>query len=385
MIHGLLMAFFLAAPPQETTFKVSGTVVRDDKQDPAQAAQQNQIRISGPNTLIMSIGEGGAFEFPNMRPGNYQIVVGPRITMTPVAVTITDKDVTGLRVVIPVTAGVNGNVTVEGGGPRPRFQVRFTRVDEPTAMPVNTTANPGFTSTMQPGQYRITVTGLPAGYNLKSITLNGADVLNQSLTVVAGASQTLSITLGVSSPPPWVKVSGRVTGGSATSVTMTGGASPETLTAAVGPGGTFEFPMVLPGNYSARTLPAVVLAGTTPVTVGSTNLTNLELRIPASKDVRGKITVKGNVPMPRLVLSMAAVGTTAPAATGTTVSIVNGVAVVGPAGSVSVPTNPGPDGTFRVTLPDGERCRSAQQQIFRANRGLSMTELATYRSIQPIA
>jgi hypothetical protein len=355
MIHALLMAFLLATPLQEGTFKVSGTVIRDDKQDPAQAAQQNQIRISGTTTLIINVGAGGAFEFPNLRPGNYQLVVGPRITMSPVSVTITDKDVTGVRLVIPVTAGVNGNVTVEGSGPRPRFQVRFARVDAQGTVPapVTATANPGFTSTLEAGQYRITATGLPTGYSLKSITLDGADVLTQPLTVTAGASQTLSITLGVSSPPPWVSVSGRVTGGSATSVTMTGGASPEPLTAVVSANGAFTFPTVLPGNYAARTLPAIAVAGTTPITVGSTNLTNVELRIPATKEVSGKITLRGNFPMPRLSLSLTSVGAAIPPAPA---NILNGVVVVTPtAGGTTVPTNPGPDGAFKVVLPDGER------------------------------
>ena len=81
MIHGLLIALLLATPPQVVTFKVSGTVVRDDKQDPATATQANQIRLGGPTTNIVPIGAGGAFEFSNVRPGTYQIVVGPRITI----------------------------------------------------------------------------------------------------------------------------------------------------------------------------------------------------------------------------------------------------------------------------------------------------------------
>ena len=103
MILEMLLALLLATPPQAGTFKVSGTVTRDDKQDPTRAPQANQIRISGPSTLISDIGPGGAFEFSNIRPGTYQIVVGPRVTMPPLTVVVTDKDVTGLRVVVPLT------------------------------------------------------------------------------------------------------------------------------------------------------------------------------------------------------------------------------------------------------------------------------------------
>ena len=66
MIHGLLMALLLVAPPQATNFKLSGTVARDDKQDPATVAQNNQVRVSGPATSIAIIGAGGTFSFASL-------------------------------------------------------------------------------------------------------------------------------------------------------------------------------------------------------------------------------------------------------------------------------------------------------------------------------
>ena len=125
-------------------------------------------------------------------------------------------------------------------------------------------------------------------------------------------------------------------------------------TPAVGANGAFEFPMVLPGTYTVRTVPAVALAPATPITVGSTNITNVELRIPATKEVTGKITLRGNVPIPRLMISLMPIGAAATPATNT-FSVVNGVVVSSPAGSVSVPANPEADGVFKVTLPDGDR------------------------------
>jgi len=355
MIQGLLMAFILAAQTQAAgTYKISGTVVREDKLDPASAANQNQIRIQGPTTLIVTIGADGKFEFPNVRPGSYQVVVGPRITMSPVTVVVSDKDVTDFRVVIPLSNDVTGNVIVEGNGPRPRFTVTLTRVDT-TANPINAVATTGFTITAPQGQYRVTTTGLAAGYNIKSIKFGDVDALTQPIALNAAPGQVLTIALGVSSPPPWVQVSGRVTGGSVTSVSISGTAMADTLNSTVGPNGTFEFPMVLPGTYTARTLPASPLLPTTPITVGSTNVTNVEIRIPATKDVSGKITLRGNVPMPRLTFSLATTGA-APAAPGpAALSIVNGQVISTAAGGVNVPVNPGTDGVFKVTLPDGER------------------------------
>jgi len=346
MIHGLLMAVLLAASPQATTYKMSGTVVREDKQDPSAAATQaNQVRISGPSTMIVTIGAGGTFTFPSVRPGTYQLVVGPRITMSPMTVVVTDKDVADLRVVIPLSADVAGTVTVEGNGPRPRFQIVFTRVDVTGGNPINALASPTFTTSMAVGEYKMSVNGLPAGYSLKSATIGTADALNQSFKVAPGSPTALAIILGVSSPPPWVKVSGRVIGGVASSVSMSGTATLEALTAPVGRDGQFEFPMVLPGTYTARTVPAVVLAPITSITVGTSDLGNVELRIPPTWEVSGKITVRGNVPVPRVIFSLANAAATP--------NFVQGVAST--TGNVSVPTNVGPDGTFKVILPEGER------------------------------
>src|SRR5262249_25410545 len=125
----------------------------------------------------------------------------------------------------------------------------------------------------------------------------------------------------------------------------------ETLNAPVGRDGQFEFPTVLPGTYTARSLPNVVLAPPTSVTVGGANVANVEIRIPPTRQISGKITVRGNVPVPRVgfILSNGA----AP------ININQGV-VTTAAANVTVPTNVGADGVFTITLPEGERAISIQ-------------------------
>jgi hypothetical protein len=351
MIHGLLMALLLAGSPQAAGFKVSGTVVREDKQEPTAATQANQVRISGPSTMIVTVGAGGTFTFPNVRPGSYQLVVGPRVTMTPMTIIVSDKDVSDVHVVIPISVDVAGSVSVEQNGPRPQFRLAFTRVDVTGANPINTAGTPAFTVTLAAGEYKLTATGLPTGYSLKSATIGTVDAANQTFKIAPGSPTSLAITLGVSSPPPWVKVSGHVIGGNATNVSLSGTALAETLNAPVGRDGQFEFPMVLPGTYTARSVPTVVLAPTTSITVGTTNVANVEVRIPVTKEISGKITVRGNVPVPRVIFTLANGGGP--------ININQGV-VSNATGSVNVPTNVGTDGVFRVTLPEGERAISIQ-------------------------
>jgi len=325
---------------------VSGTVVREDNQDPAHASNGDRVLLRGSGgTTIVDVGAGGAFEFLNVRPGTYQIVVGPMVTMDPVTVVVSDKDVGSVRVIVPNIVTVRGNVAVEGGGPYPRFQMTFTPVDSrqtnvpPATVMVTTT----FTAQLRPGDYRISSNGLPTGYSLKSVTMGTADALAQSLKVVSGDSEPIAVILGVSSPPPWVKVSGRLQGSNSmstppTSITMSGTAAGEVLTTPVRSDGSFEFPKVLPGSYTAQPIPLTAVSTPVALSVGNVDVTNFEIRIPEPKEVRGRIIIRGNVPMPRVVLSLAPAGGS-----------------VAGARAINVPANPQQDGTFTVALPEGER------------------------------
>jgi hypothetical protein len=350
MVQALWLAAVLlvqgATSTQNPGFKVSGTVVREDNQDPDRVPNNDRILLRGTgSTAIIDIGAGGAFEFDNVRPGAYQIVVGPMVTMQPLPVVVTDRDVSGVRVLIPDVVVVRGTVIVEGSGPHPRFQMAFARTDGPAAAaaPVNVTIGATFTAQLHSGQYRITTSGLPSGYSLKSMTLGTADTLAQPLKIAAGDSEPIAVTLGVSSPPPWVKVSGRVIAGQTnapgTSVTMSGAVAGDVLNAALSPNGSFEFSKVLPGSYTALVLPATALSASAALTVGTADVTNFEIRPPVPKEVKGRIVIKRNVPMPRVVFSLAPVGGGAIPATG----------------AANLPANPQQDGSFTIALPEGER------------------------------
>jgi hypothetical protein len=65
--------------------------------------------------------------------------------------------------------------------------------------------------------------------------------------------------------------------------------------------------------------------------VGTEDVTNFELRPPRTKEISGKIAIQGDVPMPRLAFSFTSGGATA-----------------------MVPANPLQDGSFTVSLPEGE-------------------------------
>ncbi len=339
MVKALWLALLLVA--QDPAFKVSGTVVREDNQEPDRVAGADRVLLRGGATpKVTDIGTGGAFEFTGVRPGTYQVVIGPMVTMEPMPLVVADKDITGLRVVVPNRVAVRGTMTVEDGGPRPRFQLILTRADgpEPQSTPINLTVTGSFSTTITPGDYRVSSSGLPRGYSLKSVISGTTDGLKQPLKIASGSE--IEITLGVSSPPPWVRVSGRVTSGNGTgaaaSVTINGAASAEALTVPANADGSFEFSRVLPGAYTAFALTPGAVSPPTALTVGANDVSNFAIRIAEPKEISGRIIVQGNVPMPRAAFALAPVA---------------GI----PGSGSTLPMSPQPDGSFTISLPQGER------------------------------
>jgi len=312
---------------------------------PAQSAPVVQrISMNSPGNLPLDgvLKPDGGFEFTKVRPGTYMLVVLAPGTLTqPLSIAVGNEDVTGIEVPVTPTTLIGGRLVVEDGGPRPRFQISFapfkgTGPQTPAATPG---PNGEFRTQAAEGDYRISWTAFPQGYFLKSITSGSTDLLTNPFTVVAGkASPPITMTLGVSSPPPWVKVAGRVTrpGGSQTplpkTVGLMGTSLIDVLEAAINSDGSFSFPMVLPGTYLTRMTPMPPM---TPkqIIIPSKDTPNIEIAIPPTKDVAGRVTIEGNAPQaPRLLFTMSDT-----------------------AGSFSASAVPESDGTFQVTLSEGER------------------------------
>ena len=115
--------------------------------------------------------------------------------------------------------------------------------------------------------------------------------------------------------------------------------------------GSFQFPSVFPGNYAALRLTGPVPNAnfaTANVTVAGSDLTGVELVVPRQKEILGRITLEGRGPMPQFNIPMNNVTTGTP-------NTANSVTFM--------PISPQPDGTFRVTLPEGERRAGPQNQL----------------------
>jgi TonB family protein len=337
---------------------VSGRVIFS----PGQIAPVNlNASLAGPMrpAPTASVNTDGSFIIPRVRPGTYTLRVPPWST----TVIVGDVDIAGVHIEVPYNVG--GSVAVENNGPLPRLSVGFTSVKS-GAVTQNVTVSPGgaFSSQLTPGEYRVAVSGLPSGYTLKSVTAGGADILMESLKV-GTAPAPLAITLAVSSPPPWVKVAGKVTGPAATaSLSGEGIAAPIQVKLAAD--GSFEIPRVLPGDYT--------LAATSEVDrrvsfhVGNTDVHDIAIVVPNTKEVTARITME-NQQQGIPVLSQLVTAATAGAG-GYALSFIAGpvsslkMNFKDSDGTTSTTATRQPDGTFRVKLPEGQRRITAEVEGF---------------------
>jgi hypothetical protein len=334
--------------------KVSGRVIREGN---ALLAGTPRVLMTGQGfSRNVTIPPDGAFEFAGLSPGKYTIGVSPTNGSTPQQILLNDKDVQ-VELLVPITVAVTGTLAVVDDGPRPRHSLVFDG-----AMITNAPLAPNGTYSVQlrPGNYRITSTALPTGYFVKSITSGTKDVLNDGLSVVAGAAPSFVVTLDVSSPPPWAKVSGRIRGVvisaiNIASVSMSGGRLGEPLQTPINLDGTFEFPRVLPGVYTVRANLSPKPPGLQPlpITVESSNLENLEIVVPRSVELAGRVIMEGGVMDAGPSLSTTFAGPTYPVPLDTFT----------------------PDGRFVVRLPEGEQRLSAGTASTFTNNGYVVTSM----------
>jgi hypothetical protein len=290
------------------------------------------------NSRNLIVPSDGSFAFDGVPPGRYTIGVSPTYGTSPQQIVLSDKDLE-IELVIRPTVVASGKVVVEGNGARPRINLHFMS-GATAAASLGVSSNGTFNVQLPAGTYRLEVGGVPPGYRLKSVTAGSMDWIKDDIVVQVGAPlPEFVVALDVDSPPPWVKVKGHVTGSivPGINITLIGANAGEILRADVGRDGTFEFPRVIPGPYTARPEGAgAATASASPlqITVGSTDLDNLEFTMPRTVNVSGRVVVEGGGSLRSGRLAFTTSGN-------------------GPPGRL-ISAAPTFNGSFVLNLPDGE-------------------------------
>jgi hypothetical protein len=276
-VHDIVIT--LTGPPPGMWFKVKGRVVRPASNP---GPIPTRVILSGPSMpqLDATLAADGSFEFPKVLPGAYRAQALPAIDrQNPVNVNVV-HDIDSLEIVMPRQFEVTGRTVVDLDGPMmPRFRIQATSL---SGNSVNAVAGSGtFRMILPEGTYRFMTSGFPAGYSVRSMKSGSADLLTESLIAVGNAPiPEVVVTVGVSTPPPWKKVSGRV-------IAPAGSLLPSGIRVALdgefgnfvvnaNSDGSYEFPRVLPGGYRLQINPPLKIPSTT-LTVGDKDVTGFEI------------------------------------------------------------------------------------------------------------
>ena len=275
---------FRLTPTPTTT--ISGVVTHDGK--PVAASLRFLATVDGDvRSLIMAnaaTGPDGAFRFRNVAPGTYVLqayarVVGPgpgnlaAQTFGYLTVNVPDTGgaITGLELKIPPGPSARGRIVFEGDAPLPRRVIvsptPVTFASSPVGGgPPNSVTREDWTFEVvnMSGLRQVRASTSPAGWLLKKVTLNGADITDQPIDFSKGDVDGIEITLSSRGPV----LNGSVTDAGTPSVNCTvvvyandatKWTFPSRYFAQVRPDpqGRFSIIGLPPGDYLALALPTV--------------------------------------------------------------------------------------------------------------------------------
>jgi hypothetical protein len=273
--------------------------------------------------------------------GTYTAGIFPTSAVAPknTSIYVGHTDVDGIQIVIPVTKCVPGRAVVEGDGPIPNLNFSLAELSGNAASSVSTAsvfplADGKFGILLPEGESRMTLrpTSLPSGYILKSFTYGSVDLLRDPLRVPSAVSSSLLLTFAAD-PGSWANVSGRVTGIDPTARTYRVQLTDQReLLAVVQPDGSFNFGKVLRGNHTMNLTSLGGIPVSKPIVVAGQDVTAFEFTAPSQKEVVGHVATEG----------------------GDQKYISFDLVLRGSVGSVAVYVSSGPDGNFKIALPEGE-------------------------------
>jgi hypothetical protein len=266
--------------------KVSGLV---KGLDPAKGAFRVTLESNITSAIETYIDPEGKFEFPVvLKNTNYsaRLVPANEAASTP-RVAVGDKDVADVEIVAPAEREVTVRTTVEGDAPLPGFGLVLDGNESSMTVVVRPDADGTFKAKLPEDERRVRVNGLPLGYDVKSMTYDSTDLLEQPMKITESSGTTeLKVALAVDAAVPWGSVRGRVTGldpnaGSVT-LALNGATTFSSFETSVSADGSFNFPRIPQGTYIPSLKGGIEASrlASTPIVVSGPDLAGIEIAAP---------------------------------------------------------------------------------------------------------
>ena len=189
----------------------TGTLSRSVTLNPVGSAvvtagsEGDKLRASG-TSLKTTVRADGSFEFPVVRPGQYQLRLDPQppgIKSTQVDVL---SDIRNIEIVIPFQLEVTGRVVLDGHTLSPNTTVQAVQPTFTSATGIH--ENGTFKLVLIEGENQISVARLPSDLRVKKITFGTTDITATPLNVNATTSAR-EIVVSLETVSPAITVSGR--------------------------------------------------------------------------------------------------------------------------------------------------------------------------------
>jgi hypothetical protein len=297
-----------------SVMKVSGIV---EGVPTLKLAGNPMARLSGSAlNLNTPIADDGTFEFPRVPLGGYTLTTTPATPGAPSqSVVVADRDLTGLKLVVPTQVSFKPRLVTEGNAPSPySLTVRLNRLTPSSANQQFSLlfSSNGNTATVLPeGEYRVDPESLraadllPSGYVLTALSYGSKDIRDGTFKIDASHPEELTAAIRVNGP--LYTVSGRIRNASISSSMQLhfSGWEGKRITlgfkAMVSGDGTFIHTQTPPGVYQLIVMGHPFGMTETFISVTDRDVTDIELRLPTMIQIRGRFNGEGILPLPQSV------------------------------------------------------------------------------------
>src|SRR4030095_7920753 len=118
-------------------------------------------------------------------------------------VVVADKDITDAQIVVPPEREITIRVTMEGNTPIPSFGLSLNAPGNTVQVIVRPEADGTFKVKLPEDERRVTTTGLPLGFEIKSAMFGSTDIRRQPLKIGGSAAGEIQISLAVDPAGAW--------------------------------------------------------------------------------------------------------------------------------------------------------------------------------------